>query len=408
MTPAPVETAVSPNSARVTRASKNANMDKEDLTLEQKMNRKFSKLEAAMESMAASVAVLASKRDKSKRKRDTSDDPPPTHQKKKAKKAKKAKKGTKPTEETVTTAQTEDTRVAPISDKADSLMPAFLNVDLTSSATPAPTSGHDLAPAPKQHGGASKQDDWSAWVLAISDLLPPVGLQPASIKDFPNDSQLQAQVKSIIESSANSLSKGTSKVGEFPFTYVKRGDEKKRATINSCSLPEHIWGIFAMIKDPGVKNDIKPALLQHMEEVVEDCREYEWPAVRRWSEEVFSLVAEGRLLGGWHATSKIQMLRITLSKVITAKLSTLKDYGGKFKVPNTSHQNDNWKPSGPPCFAFNQREGCSLPNGHINNGKRLQHICSYCFFTAASTFYHSEQNCRNKARDNANNQHHFQ
>lgn len=217
------------------------------------------------------------------------------------------------------------------------------NIDLTSTTTPAPTSQRDVAHAVEQHGAAhaTKPDDWSAWILASGDLLPPAGTLPASIKEFPQDSQLQAQVKSIIESSATSLSKGMAKSGEFPFSYVKRGDEKKRATINTCSLPEHIWGIFAMIKDPAVPNDIKPALLQHMEEVVEDCREYEWPAVRRWSEEIFSLVAEGRLPGGWKATSKIQMLRITLSKVITAKLHNGKDFTGKFKIPGATQQGDS-------------------------------------------------------------------
>lgn len=284
------------------------------------------------------------------------------------------------------------------------------NTGTTSSAQQASASQQEAAHVAKQHGAAhaTRQDDWSAWVLANTDMLPPAGAQPLSVKEFSNDVNLQAQVKSIIESSASSLSKGTGKAGDFPFSYVKRGDDKRKATINSCSLPEHIWGIFAMIRDPLVPNDTKPSLLRHMEEIVEDCREYEWPAVRRWSEEVFSLVAEGRLAGGWSNVSRIQLLRISLSNVVTAKLPNNKDAGGKFKTSGVPQQSDNWRPTaGPPCFAYNQREGCSLPNGHFNNGKRLQHICSYCFFTSASVFYHSEQNCRKKARDSATKAHHF-
>lgn len=44
-----------------------------------------------------------------------------------------------------------------------------------------------------------------------------------------------------------------------------------------------------MLKDSSVANDIKPALLDHVEQICDDCREYNWnSAVRRWSEEMFS------------------------------------------------------------------------------------------------------------------------
>lgn len=105
------------------------------------------------------------------------------------------------------------------------------------------------------------------------------------------------------------MSKGMPKDGFFPHKYIKRGDEKSLMTLNSLTLPEHIWGIFAMIKDRAVPTSIKPALLQHIDEVVEDCRDYDWPtAVRRWSEEVFSLVAENRLPKGWLSTDKFNYL----------------------------------------------------------------------------------------------------
>lgn len=113
-----------------------------------------------------------------------------------------------------------------------------------------------------------------------------------------------------------------------------------------------------MIKDPEVPTSIKPALLQHVDEIVEDCREYEWQAVRRWSEEIFSLVAENRLPCGWHSASKIQLLRISLSNVPAAKLSHHRDNSKQRSGPS-----DGWK-GGPPCHAFNARDGCNLPSGH--------------------------------------------
>lgn len=115
--------------------------------------------------------------------------------------------------------------------------------DLTSSKTPAYVT-LDIS-------DMSKQDHWSAWILANRDiLLPAPRIQPASVMDITYDPEVQAHVQSIIKSSANTLSKGTSISGLFPYSYVKRGDETRTATINSCSLPKKIWGIFAMIKDP--------------------------------------------------------------------------------------------------------------------------------------------------------------
>lgn len=155
-----------------------------------------------------------------------------------------------------------------------------------------------------------------------------------------------------------------------------------------------------MIKDTQVPNSIKPTLLQHVDEIVEDCRDYEWSAVRHWSEEVFSLVAENRLPCGWPSTNKIQLLRISLSKVPNEKLSNHQDV---FPRPRAAAQQDNWK-GGPPCHAFNACDGCNLPAGHLLNSRRMQHVCAFCFFTNGSTFHHPEVNCRNK---NSSQNNHF-
>lgn len=197
------------------------------------------------------------------------------------------------------------------------------------------------------------------------------------------------------------MSKGTVKKG-FPYSYVRRGDEKKHATINSVTLGEHVWGILAMIKDKDVPDSIKPVLLEHLDEVAEDSMDYEWSAVRRWSEEIFSLVLEGRLPQGWFSTSKIQLLRMSIARTSTAKLSP-PSAGERTRSFANQGFPDN-KKGAPPCVAYNSTEGCTFQQAHVVNGRRRQHICAYCFSASGATFYHSEQNCRNKNRDKA---HHF-
>lgn len=161
---------------------------------------------------------------------------------------------------------------------------------------------HALLPEPKAQ---NVNKNWSTWLLDNVNMNPPRTMQsslPLSVKEVVTDDQLESKVHNILTNTATRIAKGNAKTGQFPFQYVQRGPEKRHATMNTVTLPEHIWGIVCMIKDPQVQQSFKPALLDHIEQVCEDCRDYDWPsAVRRWSEEVFSLVVQNRLDKGWLA-----------------------------------------------------------------------------------------------------------
>lgn len=40
--------------------------------------------------------------------------------------------------------------------------------------------------------------------------------------------------------------------------------------------------------------------------------------------------------------------------------------------------------------------GCSLASGHILNGKKMIHVCSFCLFNNSAAHNHAEAHCRNK------------
>lgn len=104
----------------------------------------------------------------------------------------------------------------------------------------------------------------------------------------------------ILANSATNIARGNTRLGLFPFKYVFRGEDLKRATMNSLSISDHCWAIFRMIRDEVVPAEIKPYLYTHVEQVLEDSRSFNWQtAVRPWSNAVFSKVAEGRFLNGW-------------------------------------------------------------------------------------------------------------
>lgn len=210
-----------------------------------------------------------------------------------------------------------------------------------------------------------------------------------------HDMSLEAQVRHIMDSTPHQL-KGTVTQGFFPFKFVTRGPEKKKLSFNTLTLAEHIFGMFCMLDEPDFDPGLKPYIVAHMREVAEDASEFEWPNVRRWSEEVFNLVAERRLPQGWGSAQKIQNLRTEMSRVDSARLASHKDFPNK-KFAGNAGQHDNLR-GGPPCQNYNSSQGCPLQSGHMLNGKRQVHVCSYCLSNIAAVHPHPESHCRTKQR----------
>lgn len=216
--------------------------------------------------------------------------------------------------------------------------------------------------------------------------------------------EVEQRVQDILTSTASTLSRGNVKPGGYPFKYVHRGPERQKVSINSVSLSEHLWGLVCMVRDSQIDPSIRPHLNNHMIEIIEDNCEFEWECVRRWSEEVFTLIAENRLPGAWNAASRIQMLRLTISQAhkhrsFPPRDSTPRDNYQKeqFRRQQIQQPTQNDAPkNGPPCQAYNSQAGCHLPAGHVVNGRKVQHVCMYCLFHSCAVYTHPEAQCRNK------------
>lgn len=288
-----------------------------------------------------------------------------------------------------------------------------IDVEQTDVTPPSATSGSHLAFGNVNNSSSTENKDhaMNQWLIneaprykgafSFNDL-------PTSAANFPNDPQLEAQVQNVLMNTASTLAKGNSQSGVFPHNYVRRGPEQKRMGLNSLTAIEYIGGIFKIIKDPAVPSKIKPHLYSHMEELVEDAADYDWQtAVRPWSEEIFTLIAEGRLPQGWESHTKIQMLRMTISRASTAKLSNQAAYqSGSY--PRTRQPtaaagappNESLK-GGSPCINYNSPQGCSFQSGHFISGKKVLHICAFCLWNSATPHPHPECYCRNKQRFNS-------
>lgn len=84
-----------------------------------------------------------------------------------------------------------------------------------------------------------------------------------------NDPSMSQQVRNKLAPTAHQLSAGNKP------QFFHHGPEKKRFGINSVTLAEHLWGIIRIVKDHKTEARIKPDLLSHLEDVVEDSCDYE-------------------------------------------------------------------------------------------------------------------------------------
>lgn len=247
-------------------------------------------------------------------------------------------------------------------------------------------------------------DAWAAWSTAHERLPPYVNNTrlPTSTQELQYNDTVDSRVQQLLANTVHNLGKGNQQPYDFPYKYILRGPEKVKALINSVTLPEHLWGIFRILHDPKTNQDIKPCLMVHIEQIVEDAREYEWEAgVRRWSEEVFSRISEGRLVSGWHSTDEIQRMRMILAQskpIQAAQVQHNQRDNYVRKVPSQTQQQSEILKGGPPCPDYNSTSGCTLKSGHIKNGKRLIHVCSFCLLNTSATNTHPEAYCRNKIR----------
>lgn len=210
------------------------------------------------------------------------------------------------------------------------------------------------------------------WVINKALALQPASStqhMPLSVRDLHDDDDLDLRVQTILANTASGIARGNARPGLFPYKYVFR-DDLKRATMNSLSISDHAWAIFRMIRDETVPQEIKPYLYTHVEQVLEDSRSYNWQtAVRPWSNEVFSRVAEGRFSNGWASHGEIQLLRISISQTSTAKLPINSEVTPAGRQPQSTFTNDHLR-GGPPCMNFNSQKGCNLQSGHVMNGQK--------------------------------------
>ena len=110
----------------------------------------------------------------------------------------------------------------------------------------------------------------------------------------------------------NQRKKGISVKYLFPFDLVERCDEGKAIKKGDASREEYTLGLKRLETQPGFSSSAINALLRHQEMVAQDNCSLAWATVRRYSEEIFTQVADGRLPRGWWDEEAINAVRVEM------------------------------------------------------------------------------------------------
>ena len=162
---------------------------------------------------------------------------------------------------------------------------------------------------------------------------------------------------------------------DWPHLYIYKGPARKAAEYENLSLSEFVQGCTCIIMECKEART-KDIMLQHLNELMEDCSDYGFEAVRNYHAIVLSEMEQNRLT--WQDTEKIQRLRRQYAKKHCTKTMAAEAKGKVNETTTTA------------CKSWNAGS-CTKENGHDGKG----HYGSYCI-TIGYKRKHQEKECRQR------------
>ena len=212
-----------------------------------------------------------------------------------------------------------------------------------------------------------------------------------------------------------------------PHNYIFRGPAKIKTALNTLDLAEYLFGLFRLMYDPRTPHADRPFIATHIYQVVQDAKDYRWPQVREWSEEVLTLLADG-LLSWQHNIAEIHDLRSEGSHARIGRIhpgfsiSHAYEYrptppvntappaaaAARQAQPTSKPNNNRRAPRSATaagrtdvaCPAYNTTKGCTKQDGHLESGTAHGHHCAWCRSALSCIHFHSESLCRLRADPN--------
>ena len=179
---------------------------------------------------------------------------------------------------------------------------------------------------------------------------------------------------------------------------VDRGDGGKPIRKGEATREEYVLGLIRLETCPDFPASALEALTAHQADIAQDNCKLPWPIVRRYSEEVFTRIADGRIPRGWQnevAISNVRLETIAMSSIQTTEPAHT--HSKHSKDPRNPYIKDTM---GTPCTVWNRDpDACDKAAKGETHGEPPQkyaHICGYCANVRQISAAHPEQRCYSK------------
>ena len=115
----------------------------------------------------------------------------------------------------------------------------------------------------------------------------PTSMQPVT------DPVVTARVQALLDT-AQHIS-GVKGKHTHPHDYVTCGPQRAKTSLSLLEVPEYLYGLHRLAHDDKTPAMDRPRIIEHFHHVIQDAKDFHWPQVREWSEEVLSGVADGTI-----------------------------------------------------------------------------------------------------------------
>ena len=117
---------------------------------------------------------------------------------------------------------------------------------------------------------------------------------PASLQDLGENPDIDATVTQLLSHTLAPLAAANGR-RLHAHSFVKRGLKKSNTNLGKLTIAEYNTGFMRLMNNSRTARADKPNMFKHLGQLNEDAILYEWRGVRKWSEEVCAMVAEGEL-----------------------------------------------------------------------------------------------------------------
>ena len=214
-------------------------------------------------------------------------------------------------------------------------------------------------------------------------------------EEYENQDQNQEGFDDFLFAATESYKSRKGKKLLFPWEYVKTDDSKTGSPGNS-TWSQYISALFIMTRHRDVPKSWPKYIFNHIEQLINMAQDWSWPTCLRWSEKIFRMLEDGRLINGWldgYAIKDIQRDICMLgTKANQAPSESKNNFEYKPKIPY-DRLND-----GTPCKTWNSGKDCGFQFSHGNAPTRECHLCSWCIAKFNRANAHREQDCINKRK----------